>query len=83
LCEKLISDGHNYQYKNLLTQLMATKEWKQLSKEEQKNVNLLFKKISANIKANQGELTNSEIWEIIDEYKKNINDISFDNYNRS
>ena len=62
---------------------MATKEWKQLSKEEQKNVNLLFKKISANIKANQGELTNSEIWEIIDEYKKNINDISFDNYNRS
>ena len=83
LCEKLISDGHNYQYKNLLTQLKATKEWKQLSKEEQKNVNLLFKKISANIKANQGELTNSEVWEIIDEYKKNINDISFDNYNRS
>ncbi len=69
LCDKILSDGKNYKYKSLPDQIKGMPQWKKLSKDEQDAFNTLFDKL----KKNSDKMTNSEAWEIINEFKKNFN----------
>ncbi len=81
LCNKLSSDGFTYHYKSFLSKMLPNMG--KFSREDQIDLILLVSKINEKINENKGKITNSEIWEIIDEYKKNINTLPTDNCNRS
>lgn len=73
LCDKLVSDGLKYHYKNLVETVKSGSEWEKLTQNEQKAFDLILNQISKdfkNLQEREKGIKNSSVWEVLDAYNK-------------